>query len=233
MRSSRSSCPARRAKSRDEECVCACVRVCPKCRAVQRSSADATARRLDFEAVCAYAHDSCACVCCLRAYVACVRRAGGLGSDVWRGARASTVSINQRIASLHLPADARRVGGERERERERKRERERGGERTQGEPHHIVRLLDVVQLPLLAFHLADLELQELDAEGVCTEAAEVTCTPGRRTGAQPRMRSKALRHQPPTTLPSSATTPTPTRRAFRGPRLDTTSRRLTAPYPAP
>ena len=129
MRSSRSSCPARRAKSRDEECVCACVRVCPKCRAVQRSSADATARRLDFEAVCAYAHDSCACVCCLRAYVSCVRRAGGLGSDVWRGARASTVSINQRIASLHLPADARRVGVVRGRGRGRGKGRGRGAER--------------------------------------------------------------------------------------------------------
>ena len=43
------------------------VRVCPKCRAVERSSANATAGRFDFEAVCAYAHDFCACVCCLRA----------------------------------------------------------------------------------------------------------------------------------------------------------------------
>ena len=61
-----------------------------------------------------------------------------MGSDGWRGARASTVSIDKRIASpLHLPADAKRVGGERERERERKREREKDRVRDGGRasPH--------------------------------------------------------------------------------------------------
>jgi hypothetical protein len=150
---------------------------------------------------------------------------------------ASTVSIEQRIAPLHLPADARRSGG-RERGRERGRGRGRRTDRgTEGEPHRIVGLLDVVQLPLLAFHLADLELQKLDAEGVCTEGAEVTCTPRRRAGgaqphtrgSEPNTRPTALRRQPSTALPSSSTTPTPTRRAFCGPRFDTKSRRLTAP----
>lgn len=55
--------------------------------------------------------------------------------------------------------------------------------------HRIIRFLDVVELTLLALHLADSELQKLDLVAVCTQRAKISC---RETSSQSKTWSGRL-----------------------------------------